>query len=522
MRSAIEFLPTLMTIVASVLLVFRLVVRSKDSETVPKIKQEVRTLMKTKEVVTHAPQGGTPDDEAVRRTSKAVAGKLQDIPTAREIAKFVAPASCVVVANSSMSAVDKLYIGHHSVLQLAALGPASSAFDGTSYLLTFLNTATQSLLAMHASSPKATNRVRSHALFLAVFAAVTLGLLLSVFASPVTLWLGATSQMHPYSIVYLRLRALGAPVERCCSVLTSFCLALKDGTTPLIVTLIGVVVNLMGDGLLVHRYGSAGVAAASVVASTVGLVYLIVKLVKRKVWPSPFVIPKAWSEISPFLGFAGPVLLANSMKMWALAAMTTTACSLGTHVAASHQVFLTLFMLSAVALGNPFCWAAQVFLPPLLRTDAADGAGLMGSRRSKGQLALRRLVLGAGGSSMVAAMVVAVICRTMGSAWSTDPMVIMQLASSSAAVVPFIVIYAVFLTLEGALYGAQRKLAALAANCCFWLFSCTTFRIIRWLGLMTLDTLWLSAGASCAVAVCLTTWIARKHVRTIAISTADS
>merc|ERR1712125_174478 len=66
--------------------------------------------------------------------------------TFQELGAFIAPAFCLVVANTSMTAVDKLFIGRHSSLELAALGPAATAFDGCSFLLTFLNTATLSLL----------------------------------------------------------------------------------------------------------------------------------------------------------------------------------------------------------------------------------------------------------------------------------------------------------------------------------------------------------------------------------------
>ncbi|CAK0906895.1 unnamed protein product [Prorocentrum cordatum] len=58
-----------------------------------------------------------PAPEAAAPAHQSVA-----IPSGRDLARFVAPAFCNVMANSSMSAVDKLAIGYHSTLQLAALG----------------------------------------------------------------------------------------------------------------------------------------------------------------------------------------------------------------------------------------------------------------------------------------------------------------------------------------------------------------------------------------------------------------
>ena len=58
------------------------------------------------------------------------------------------------------------------------------------------------------------------------------------------------------------------------------------------------------------KYGLAGVAAASVVASLIGYAYLICALVKSGRWPRPFAWPRNFRSISRFLRFAGPVLLA--------------------------------------------------------------------------------------------------------------------------------------------------------------------------------------------------------------------
>ena len=59
------------------------------------------------------------------------------------------------------------FLGRSSSLQLAAMGPAASVFDSASLVLTFLNTATLSLLGMSAGDAKKIRQIRSHAIFLA-------------------------------------------------------------------------------------------------------------------------------------------------------------------------------------------------------------------------------------------------------------------------------------------------------------------------------------------------------------------
>ena len=176
------------------------------------------------------------------------------VPTAGEIARFVVPSFFLVLANSSMTTVDKAFLGRSSSLQLAAMGPAASVFDSASLVLTFLNTATLSLLGMSAGDPLQLRKIRSHAIFLATSSGLFLTLFLFAFAGPLTRLMGATPAMLPLSMIYLQIRAFGAPIERGTSVATSFCLAAKDGATPLMVTLVGMVINVVADGLLLGKH----------------------------------------------------------------------------------------------------------------------------------------------------------------------------------------------------------------------------------------------------------------------------
>jgi len=360
-----------------------------------------------------------------------------------------------------------------------------------------------SLLGGATGDPNKTNRVRSYALVLATGSAVTLGVTLFVVAKPVCLLLGATQKMLPFSIAYLQLRAIGAPIERGTSVATSFCLAERDGTTPLTVTVIGLTVNIVMDALLCPRYGSTGVAIASVIASALGYVYLIRRLVKRKWWPSPLVWPEV-GDIAPFLGFAGPVSLAVFLKILVFANMTTTSCALGTSAAAAHQIYITLFFLSAVALGNPFSWASQAFLPPLLAADTNDlhneSDGSQQPRQLKSVAAFKKIVSTSCVMAFSASILVVFFFRTMSRFCTNDPRVLFRLVDNVLSIVPFFTLYPVFLTLEGALYSVQRQDMALMLSLVFWFTSAVTLAAIRSYGQMSLGMLWIGSGTACGIA----------------------
>ncbi|CAE8652911.1 unnamed protein product, partial [Polarella glacialis] len=162
-----------------------------------------------------------------RAGSDEVKHEAVSVPSLAALAGFVGPATCLVIANSSMSSVDKAFLGWQSTLQLASMGPAAAAFDSSSFLLTFLNTATLSLLGMAAGDPERCRQIRSHAILLATTSGLFLGCGLFTFATQLTSSLGATANMLPFSVLYLRIRALGAFIERGTSVSTSFCLSAK-------------------------------------------------------------------------------------------------------------------------------------------------------------------------------------------------------------------------------------------------------------------------------------------------------
>lgn len=437
------------------------------------------------------------------------------VPTFGEIARFVAPSFCVVLANSSMTSVDKTFLGRSSTLQLASMGPAASVFDSSSFLLTFLNTATLSLLGMADTDQGKIRQIRSHAIFLATASGLVLGIILFVSAAPLSRGMGASATMLPYSVAYLRIRALGAPIERGTSVATSFCLAAKDSATPLQVTLVGLTANIVLDKLLCPHYGLAGVAWASVFAGTFGYMYLFVALVKSGRWPRPFEWPRRRDDLISFLTFAGPVLFAVFLKTVTLANMTKAACSLGTTTAAAHQLIQTLFLLSAVSLGNPFSWAAQAFLPPLVAAYC-KGTNLrkLHNVRRAALRALLQLIGAAVATSLAAGVLIVFFCKNLGH-WATkDAAVVSELAKGSWALIPFLALYPVLLTLEGALYGAQERNTVLKLSVVFWLLSSSAIHGLKIFGMLSIRSIWLSIGITCGISTVLTAVFAIRALRT--------
>lgn len=83
-----------------------------------------------------------------------------------------------------------------------------------------------------------------------------------------------------------------------------------------------------------------------------------------------------------------------------------------------------------------------------------------------------------------------------------------ELVGACASLVPFLALYPVLLTLEGALYGAQRRGPVLVLSIMFWLLSSASLQWLKRSGTLTLSTVWLSSGLACGVATLLTAGLA--------------
>jgi len=354
---------------------------------------------------------------------------------------FVVPTYFLVVTNMLLTALDKAFVGQSSSMQLASLGPSTAVFDCSSYVLTFLNTAALTLLGREPSEKW--NRIRSHSLaFSTLFGAVQ-GLVLLLAAVPAVRSLGAAGAMVPCSVLYLQIRAVGAPIDRLASMSTQFWLAEKDGVTPMLATLIAAVVNAVGDYLLCPHYGVAGAAVATVGASAVSAAFLVLRLKRRRLWPSPFQRPSL-NDFGPFASFAGPLLVALLMKVLLFALMTAAATGLGTEVGAAHQVLVSVFFVCGIAFGQPLSWAAQAYL---------SGIEDLPSRRRT----TRALLCVAAGSIVLSGTTAWLMGHSCLAWFTRDSVVQAEAAAAMPTVILFGALYVLYLTLEG-LAIAMRKL----------------------------------------------------------------
>lgn len=400
---------------------------------------------------------------------------------------FVLPGYALVLLGTIMSAVDKAFVGHISPLQLAAIGPAICAYDCSTFSLGFLGQATLALLG-EKQDQKQRDNVRSNAVAFAALAGAIIGTLFAANAERIVRLFGASDGMVPFSVSYLRVRALGMFVGRTRDVSNQFCIADQDVITPLFSTIIATGVNVAGDMVLCRRFGTLGAALATDIASAAAAGFVIQRLRQRSAWPHKLRLPSR-GEFEQFSTYAGAIFVNNLLKMVAIAIMGAFAGRLGTRQAAAHQICVSVWMLCGFALGMPLTWAARAFLPARRRDDEY--------RRIVRVLLVVTAVacaFGAGTSTL--------LLRHGLNLFTTDVQVQEEVQGSAASVVLTVVLCVYYQSVEGVMITQEKlqEIVSLGGSLTI-LFSCSCM-LLYISGSLSTSLLWVSLSFAIFI-ICL-------------------
>ena len=298
-----------------------------------------------------------------------------------------------------------------SLIQLAALGPATTVCDSCIYLTLFLSMATTNKLAKAFAKEDLSEQIQtlSHVLG----ASLAVGALLLVFIifrgesllatvigpAGATLSVEAargamksidlTPEVLRASLDYTRIRSAASPLLVMGMTSQAALLCAQDTRTPALAVLVASVVNIVGDYFFVAkmRWGVRGAALATTLASS-----LSNSLLLSEVWNMMNEWKNAYREMMktgtshekdhcdplsiPFISFpdrkslvsllllAGPMFFVMVGKINAYFAMTVRAGSFGMVALACHSVLTRIFFFLNT-LGDALSQSAQSFLPGL-------------------------------------------------------------------------------------------------------------------------------------------------------------
>jgi putative MATE family efflux protein len=203
----------------------------------------------------------------------------------RRILRLALPALGALAAEPLYILVDTAIVGHLGRSQLAALGAAATAL---SVLATFnflqYGTTAQVARATGAGQDRDARRLGAQALWLSLGIGVVLAAAIALFAAPIVGLVGVEGQTAEYAATYLRIVSIGVPSFFLALGGQGFLRGVSDLTSPLVLIVLGNVLNLVLEVLFVYGFdwGIEGSAWGTAIAQScmgLGFVWLIVRRV---------------------------------------------------------------------------------------------------------------------------------------------------------------------------------------------------------------------------------------------------
>lgn len=257
---------------------------------------------------------------------------------AKEILALAVPALGALAIDPLVSLVDTAFVGRLGPVPLGALGVNVSVFSLAFVVFNFLAYGTTPLVsdALARGHREEAARTVLQALTLAVLLGLTGASLLVVLAEPIAAAMGADGELLAPTLTYLRIRALAAPAMLLVTAGHGAFRGYGDTRTPLLVTIVLNLVNLVLDPILIFGlgWGIAGAAWGTVAAQWTGalaFLALVGRLGVRLAVPRP-------TELLPLLRVGSILSLRTFALIGSLTVATAVATRFGAGVVAAHHV----------------------------------------------------------------------------------------------------------------------------------------------------------------------------------------
>ena len=299
----------------------------------------------------------------------------------KRIVELAVPAIINFAILPLVGAVDTAFVGQMGdALALAGQGAANQVFSSTFWIISFLPSVVTPLVAQAVGSgdqAEVQDRVGE-----AVFLGLILGLIGTFFlgnfpGKALSAVLPADAPAMKYAQPYLAIRALTFIPAILSTVGFSCFRGSMDVVTPLKISLLSNIVNVLLDPIFIFRggMGVAGAALATCISELVGFCLYTYTLLRKKMmrWSKIFRVP-AMSQLKPMiLGGVGVQMRAIALNI-AFLAVTKTTQALDTDgtAAAAHAVTIQVWQLGGVVL-LAMSTVASIIVPSELAKAKKEG-----------------------------------------------------------------------------------------------------------------------------------------------------
>ncbi len=415
----------------------------------------------------------------------------------REIARLAFPALATLLAEPLYVLTDTAVVGHLGTPQLGGLALASTVLLTGYSVFIFLAYGTTASVArlLGAGHRREAAHQAVQSLWLAGILGVALTVLGLLFGRSILGALGSGEDVLGYGWTYLWISLLGVPALMLTLAGTGYLRGLQNTRVPLVVTVGGVVTNLVLELILIFGLGMGiGASAfASVVAQWgVASVYLIIATGNARAAGVGF-SPRL-GLISRQMGVGADLLVRTVALRSSLMVATAVAARMGTVTLAAHQIAFEIWNFLAMTVDS-IAIAAQALVGRLL------GAGQV----RETHLATRRMLQWALLTGFGCLVVVAASSQVLPNIFTSDRAVIDLAGTLLLWVAVLQPVNAIAFVLDGVIIGAgdTRYLAKVMV-----LAAATFIPLAIIVNLSSLGIEWLWAGLGLLMTIrAVTLWL---------------
>lgn len=273
-------------------------------------------------------------------------------PTDRRIIALALPAFGALSAEPLYRLVDTAIVGRLGKEQLGGVAIAVSILSIVIAGSNFLAYGTTQRVAnrLGGDDRRGAADVGVQAFWLAAAIGMVAAPLLAVGAEPLTSLLGASDEVTPFAVTYLRISAIGVPFVLVALAAQGTQRGASDYRSPLVVLVASNVVNVVVEVVLVFGFdlGVAGAAWSTVVAQVLAGVTLW-RLTRPYTAEATSRRP-LWSEMAPLMSAGRHLLLRVAAMLVVFTGATSIAARIDDATLAAHSITVTMFLFLALTL----------------------------------------------------------------------------------------------------------------------------------------------------------------------------
>ncbi len=294
----------------------------------------------------------------------------------REIARLALPALATLLAEPLYILTDTAIVGHLGTEQLAGLALASTVLVTGYAMFVFLAYGTTAAVSrlLGAGDERAATEDAIGSIWLAVMLSVVVVSIGAFAGHPLLAALGGTGPVLAYGWTYLSISLFGVPALLIGLAGTGYLRGLQNTRTPLVVTVAGVIVNLVIEVILIFGfdYGVGASALASVLAQWGVAVTYVSLIVTGSRSDGVALVPRLGS-IHRLMRVGFELFVRTAALRGAILITTMVAAGLGTVALAAHQIVFEIWNFVALVLDS-IAIAAQAMIGRLLGSGDIEGA----------------------------------------------------------------------------------------------------------------------------------------------------